>query len=426
MKPLVLGLLACAAAWQASAEPKAVAGRGQESYAQHLAAAAARTPGVSGVAFYVAPSKGAASQPIASSLKGGAAAGPAPALESGRAQVTRGAAGADVRLPLLDTSKRRLGVLQVRLTAAKGEADDALIRRATRVRDHLARRISHVDNLLEPTRFDASTPTNSYVQHLVDQAFDAHPEVIILMAHVTPEGAPSAANVVLGSTIGRIGKKADEDDLKVIDGAITKLEVNDAADRFEVEEPLLNTAGERIGALGVVFPYAKGQDTKAYEATAKAIQADLARHILNNNDAFEPYPYDPKYRADTYAQALVDATMRAHPDLRVLALHATPPGSKQNVIIASNIGRIGKKADEDDLAIINTEKTIVEINKTGALIEVALVARDAAGRKIGALGTVYPYKPGDDKAAREREAIQIRDELARQIPTNAALFKPAH
>ncbi len=56
----------------------------------------------------------------------------------------------------------------------------------------------------------------------------------------------------------------------------------------------------------------------------------------------------------------------------------------------------------------------------------ALVAHDAAGHSIGVLGTVYPYKPGDDKAAREREAIQIRDELARQIPTNAALFKPAH
>jgi hypothetical protein len=271
----------------------------------------------------------------------------------------------------------------------------------------------------------AKSPAQSYMQHLVELSARAHPEVVVLMAHVTPPDAPSSANLVLGSTIGRFGKKADEDDLKIIDGGITKLEVNRAGDRFEVEAPLLNTAGARIGALGVVFPYAKGQDTKAYEATAKQIQSEIGRRILHNANAFEPYPYDPKFSDRTYAQALVDKILAAHPDLRVLALHATPPGSKQNVIIGSSIGRIGKKADEDDLSIVKTEKTIVEINKTGDLLEVALVARDAHGRNIGALGTVFPYKAGDDKAARERQAVQIRDEMARQIPANAALFKPA-
>ena len=37
-------------------------------------------------------------------------------------------------------------------------------------------------------------------------------------------------------------------------------------------------------------------------------------------------------------------------------------------------------------------------------------------------GTVTDFV---DKAARERQAVQIRDEMARQIPANAALFKPA-
>ncbi|MDB5451260.1 MAG: TonB-dependent siderophore receptor [Phenylobacterium sp.] len=272
----------------------------------------------------------------------------------------------------------------------------------------------------------AKSPAHSYMQHLVELSARAHPEVLVLMAHVTPPDAPSSANVVLGSTIGRFGKKADEDDLDVIDKGTVKLEVNKAGDRFEVEEPLLNTAGVRIGALGVVFPYAKGQDTKPYEATARQIQAEIGRRVLHNANAFEAYPYDPKFSDNTRAQALVDKTLAAHPDLRVLALHATPPASKQNVIIASSIGRIGKKADEDDLSIIKTEKTIVEVNKTSDLLEVAMVARDAKGRNIGALGTVFPYKAGDDKAAREREALQIRDELARQIPANAALFKPAH
>ena len=39
-------------------------------------------------------------------------------------------------------------------------------------------------------------------------------------------------------------------------------------------------------------------------------------------------------------------TVARYPEILVLAMHVTPPKSTDNVIIASNIGRIGKKADE--------------------------------------------------------------------------------
>ena len=42
----------------------------------------------------------------------------------------------------------------------------------------------------------------------------------------------------------------------------------------------------------------------------------------------------------------------------------------ENVIIASNIGRIGKKAVEDDLRVINTGKTNLEVNAKGDHFEV--------------------------------------------------------
>jgi hypothetical protein len=52
-----------------------------------------------------------------------------------------------------------------------------------------------------------------------------------------------------------------------------------------------------------------------------------------------------------YAQELVNQTLARHPDLLVLAMHVTPPGASENVIIASNIGRIGKRADAEDQRI---------------------------------------------------------------------------
>ncbi len=125
------------------------------------------------------------------------------------------------------------------------------------------------------------------------------------------------------------------------------------------------------------------------------------------------------------AQQLVDRIVAAHPDVLVLAMHVTPPRQKDNVIIASNIGRIGKKADEDDLRVVRTGKSNLEVNPKGDRFEVELVLQDQAGGTIGALGVVFPYKPGDDKAGFDRRAQQIRDGLRAQIHTVATLFEPA-
>ena len=61
-----------------------------------------------------------------------------------------------------------------------------------------------------------------------------------------------------------------------------------------------------------------------------------------------------------YAQKLLDDTLAKHKDVVIMAMHVTPPGQPDNVIIASNIGRIGKKADDDDKRVIETGKANLE------------------------------------------------------------------
>lgn len=129
-----------------------------------------------------------------------------------------------------------------------------------------------------------------------------------------------------------------------------------------------------------------------------------------------------------FAQQLVDQTMQKHPEVVILAFHVTPPGKTDNVIIASGGlagGRIGKKADEDDMRVIDTGKSNLEVNKAGNHFEVELVILDQAGQNIGAAGVVFNYKEGDDKAKLEKAAEQIRDEWRPQIPNKEALFAPA-
>ena len=124
-----------------------------------------------------------------------------------------------------------------------------------------------------------------------------------------------------------------------------------------------------------------------------------------------------------YAQKLVNETIAAHPDLLVVAMHVTPPGSTENVIIASNIGRIGKKADAEDRKVIDTGETLAKINRNGDRFEVELVLHDASRRPIGALAVVFPHKAGDDPQRFKEAAEAIRDDLATRIPDVASLVQ---
>ncbi|HXN21422.1 MAG TPA: hypothetical protein VOA41_01610 [Candidatus Dormibacteraeota bacterium] len=123
-----------------------------------------------------------------------------------------------------------------------------------------------------------------------------------------------------------------------------------------------------------------------------------------------------------FAQKLVDDALAKHPEVIILAMHVTPPNSSENVIIASNIGRIGKKADEDDLRVIHTGKPNLEVNKKGDHFEVELVLQDQAGKIIGALGVVFNNEKGK-KAVFQKKAEQLRDEMKKQIPSVDKLFE---
>jgi hypothetical protein len=127
-----------------------------------------------------------------------------------------------------------------------------------------------------------------------------------------------------------------------------------------------------------------------------------------------------------YAQTLSNEVMANHTDLVVIGLHALKPGNKEETMIASNLDRIGKKDDEDDLAVSHERKTILAPNiKDPAKFEVAVPLHDATGKTIGSMSAVFKYAAGDDEVKMHKAALAIRDDIAKKIPDTAALFKPA-
>ena len=124
-----------------------------------------------------------------------------------------------------------------------------------------------------------------------------------------------------------------------------------------------------------------------------------------------------------YARHLVDEVVAKNPEVMVIVMRATPPRSPDEVIIASNIGRIGKKADADDLQVLTTGKPVVKPHGKGDRFHVELVLEDASGKPIGALGTVFPYKPGDDSATFVRRAEGLRAEFRERISSIESLME---
>ena len=127
---------------------------------------------------------------------------------------------------------------------------------------------------------------------------------------------------------------------------------------------------------------------------------------------------------ELFAQRLVDETLAKHPEVAHLVMHVTPPDKPdtENVIIASSIGRIGKRADEDDLRIMHTGNVEAVLARSGDRFNVSLPFLDAAGHTIGVLAVGFPYKPGDDKATLLRAAEELRDGLKEKIPDVQKLF----
>ena len=107
-----------------------------------------------------------------------------------------------------------------------------------------------------------------------------------------------------------------------------------------------------------------------------------------------------------------------------VALHVTPPGRTDNVILASTFGRVGKLSDESDLQMIRSGKHNMKVQPGGERYSGELTLRDSARRTLGALLTIFPYKSGDDTAAMLTEVKQIRQELAAKIQNVAELMRP--
>lgn len=135
-----------------------------------------------------------------------------------------------------------------------------------------------------------------------------------------------------------------------------------------------------------------------------------------------------------YAQKLSDETMKAHPELLSVTLHGVPPGMSDayTMFAGSYLERIGNPDDPDDIDVSKKGITIVDprwrrTKDPAPKFVILMPLRDAKGENIGLV--VYAFKVPVESNAGEREfytkALDLRDALAKKIPSYQALFAPA-
>jgi hypothetical protein len=265
----------------------------------------------------------------------------------------------------------------------------------------------------------AGVRRDSYAQELVNQAVASNREIAGLSIDAIPPN--SAESIIIASSDASIiDHHYPAAALRVAHGAKAATRTNRVGE-LEVELPLLDVSGDPVGELIVTFH--KGAATSASTRSAERIRDALSHRIAHVGNLLDAYPYDSRVSNNAYAQKLVETTQAKHPDVLILALHVTPPNGKINIIVGSNIGRIGKVADDDDLRVINTGKPNVEVEKSGKRIEAEVALRDRAGARIGAAGIVFAYKNGDDQEAVRARGELIAAEISAQIPSAASLFE---
>ncbi|MDB6093488.1 MAG: hypothetical protein JWM32_1050 [Verrucomicrobia bacterium] len=145
-------------------------------------------------------------------------------------------------------------------------------------------------------------PLGNHGQALVDMEMEKHPELKLIAVHVTLPGVPADAatgRYMMFSSIGLVGKPDGANDLALFQTKKEKTRLSKdvppgtllyrptSQPKYAVLTPLLNSAGEAIGLMGIVFPYAEGDDTKKYDEIAHAVRDDFMHRIAAKDDLFK-------------------------------------------------------------------------------------------------------------------------------------------
>lgn len=259
----------------------------------------------------------------------------------------------------------------------------------------------------------------SYGQELLTRLMTVHPDVSAMTLYINIPGTSGPESIAASD--GHTGNPPPSVAAQALRAWRAHFSYEKASKQLTAAVPMLDMSHKKAGVMTLVL---HGKSRPALIREALRIRNELARRTSYGANLVQEAVLNPSIPLDSYAQHIVDTELAKHRDVLILAIHATTPKNANPEILASNIGRIGKRADADDMRVVRDGKTNLEVNKDLMRYEVELPLKNAAGKRIGALGVVFPLTAHTDQQAKHAEAIRIRNEIARRIPSAAKLVEP--
>ncbi|HEY2930957.1 MAG TPA: hypothetical protein VGK99_04360 [Acidobacteriota bacterium] len=145
--------------------------------------------------------------------------------------------------------------------------------------------VIYFDDLTVKTPGGASALSagKTLAQRLVDDLAKKHPELVRIGLHVTPPGG--SENIIIASNVAaRIGQKSDPEDLRAMKTG--RPVVLKEGENFDVTLPLHDATGKIIGAIGLTFKPASGEQEGAATRRARAITGELEKRIPSRDSLF--------------------------------------------------------------------------------------------------------------------------------------------
>ena len=175
----------------------------------------------------------------------------------------------------------------------------------------------------------------------------------------------------------------------------------------EIKLPVADGLGQHIGTLTL-------RSARPLRPTESAqIATEISRRVYSRAVLSEADPFTVDAFRSARGDRLVERELDREPTLVTIAFHVALPG-RDNQIIASNFGRIGKAADNDDRRVIATSSVLQEVTNGGKRLAVELPLLDSAGRTIGALSTSF-ILGSDGPSAGYRSALRVQHDLSRSV-----------
>jgi hypothetical protein len=257
-------------------------------------------------------------------------------------------------------------------------------------------------------------------QNLLLQTMSAHPYLRKMGLHGIPPGQTDSV-IVANANSTRIGFKTTQGDFDAVKEGKTSCAKREDGAYYNMKMPMVDAENRRIGILVMEIPFTAVKDEAGAIQRAEELRSELSRQIPAFGALFQ-YTLDV---AAPQAQQLVNEAMAANTALQKLSLHATKPGSHDNVIIASSMpSKIGKESSDADMSVIRSGKPMVaKVNGTNPFYDLALPLHDAGGNSVG----MIEMEIRGSSVKNESDALQLAQRITevlgeKRIHNQQALF----